>query len=72
MNYDKFNSPLYQAVSLGRTEVAKLLLTHGADPNLTTVDTEEINGESTLIRLTPLEKAIKMRNKEMIQLLSKN
>ncbi|NRR01136.1 ankyrin repeat domain-containing protein [Brevibacillus sp. RS1.1] len=72
LNYDKFNSPLYQAVSLGRTEVAKLLLAHGADPNLTTVDTEDINGESTLIRLTPLEKAIKMRNKEMIQLLSKN
>ncbi|MCL5097493.1 MAG: ankyrin repeat domain-containing protein [Candidatus Omnitrophica bacterium] len=57
-NPERFDAPLWSAVTRNNLALAKLLLDHGADPNL-----------STSFGNTPLFQAVAQFNKEMVELL---
>lgn len=65
LNYQNYRSPLMRVVQDDRVDIAKLLLDHGANPNLSTPYGPDY--PSTF--MTPLEEARRRGNPEMIALL---
>ncbi|NRS49914.1 ankyrin repeat domain-containing protein [Brevibacillus sp. HB2.2] len=65
LNYQNYRSPLMHAVQDDRVDIAKLLLDHGANPNLST----PYHPDYPNTFMTPLEEARRRADPEMIALL---
>ncbi|MBH0332723.1 hypothetical protein ABH14_23755 [Brevibacillus brevis] len=65
LNYQNYRSPLMRVVQDDRVDIAKLLLDHGANPNLST----PYHPDYPNTFMTPLEEARRRADPEMIALL---
>ncbi|MFA4133137.1 MULTISPECIES: ankyrin repeat domain-containing protein [unclassified Brevibacillus] len=65
LNYQNHRSPLMRVVQDDRVDIAKLLLDHGANPNLST----PYHPDYPSTFMTPLEEARRRANPEMVALL---